>query len=153
MALKSVVNNAEDYIASLPSDRKEAVAGIRKAILKKLPKGFSEVIANGSIAYVVPHSVYPKGYPANPKMPLPFMAISAQKNHISLHHLGLYGSAQLLQWFQAEYPGFSKSKLDMGKGCVRFKKMDDIPYALIEQLVTKITVKEWISMIEKITTR
>ena len=100
------------------------------------------------LGYVVPHSIYPKGYHCNPKQELPFINIASQKNFISLHHLGLYANNSLLEWFVSEYPKHSTYKLDMGKGCVRFKKMEAIPFELIEQLVSKITVTEWILFYE-----
>lgn len=146
--MKSTATTPEEYLDSLPADRQKAVTELRKVIKKNLPKGFKEVMGYGMLGYVVPHSIYPAGYHCNPKLPLPYINIASQKNFIALHHMGLYCSPELLKWFQAEYPKHSKSKLDMGKGCVRFKKMDDIPYKLIGELATKITVEKWISIIE-----
>lgn len=147
--MKSSANSVEEYIQGLSEERKIAVSRIREAVLSALPKGFTEQVSYGSIGYVVPLSLYPKGYHCNPKLPLPFMNIASQKNYISFHHMGLYGDPQLLAWFQAEYPKYAKTKLDMGKGCVRFKKIDDLPIELIKKLCAKIKPQDWIKMIEK----
>jgi uncharacterized protein YdhG (YjbR/CyaY superfamily) len=142
-------STVKEYIDSLPSERKEAMTKLRKIIIKKLPKGFLEMISYGMIGYVVPHSKYPDGYHCNPKLPLPFINIASQKNFIAFHHLGIYGDKSLSEWFKKEYPKHSKNKLDMGKGCVRFKKPEQIPYELIGELCSKITVDKWIERYEK----
>jgi hypothetical protein len=100
------------------------------------------------LAYYVPKSVYPAGYHCKPFPPLPFINLAPQKNFIALYHSGMYAKKELHDWFVAEYPKHSKHKLDMGKSCVRFKKMDDIPYDLIAQLVGKMSVEEWIDIYE-----
>ena len=128
--------------------RKEALKKLRKTINANLPKGFEEGIQYGMIGYYVPHSVYPDGYHCKPETPLPFMNIASQKNFIAVYHMGVYAKKELLDWFVNEYPKYSKRKLDMGKSCIRFKKMDDIPYQLIGELSAKMTVKEWIDIYE-----
>ncbi|GAB4207951.1 MAG: DUF1801 domain-containing protein [Bacteroidia bacterium] len=138
----------DEYVNQLPDDRKNIINHLRETIKKNLPEGFIETISYGTIGYVVPHSVYPKGYHCNPKEPLPFINISSQKNHISLHHLGLYADKNLMEWFEEEYKKVSAIKLDMGKGCVRFKKAEHIPYELIGRLVSKISVQDWIGKYE-----
>jgi uncharacterized protein YdhG (YjbR/CyaY superfamily) len=138
----------EEYIAGLPSDRKEAITKMRKVILDNLPEGFSEKISYGMIGYGVPHSIYPSGYHCDPKSALPFLSIASQKNFIALYHMGMYADPKLLEWFVAEYPKHCKYKLDMGKSCVRFRKTDDIPYPLIGELVSKISVSDWIACYE-----
>jgi hypothetical protein len=122
---------------------------LRNIIVKDLPKGFKEQMTYGMIGYVVPHEIYPAGYHCDPKLPLGMINIGSQKNFIVMHHMGLYASPELLKWFVTEYPKHSKAKLDMGKGCVRFKKMDDIPYKLIGELIKKVSVKNWIDAYEK----
>ncbi len=139
----------EQYMKELPVDRKEPVSKLRQTILKNLPKGFKEVMGYGMLAYVVPHELYPAGYHCDPKQSLPFMSVASQKNFIALHHMGLYGSPELLKWFTTEYARQVPSKLDMGKGCIRFKKPEHIPHKLIAELVKKISVKDWISLYEK----
>jgi len=138
----------EEYIDQLPSDRKEPVAKLRSVILKNIPKGFEETIGYGMIGYVVPHSIYPDGYHCTPNLPLPFMNIASQKNFIAVYNMGMYSKKELYDWFITEYPKHSKRKLDMGKSCIRFKYLDDIPYELIGELASKITVDEWISYYE-----
>jgi hypothetical protein len=137
-----------EYIESLPEDRKEAILQIREAIFKNLPKGFEEIMNYGMLGYVVPHSIYPKGYHCDPKLPLPFMGLASQKNNISFYHMGIYADKKLLDWFVSEYPKHVKSKLDMGKSCIRFKKMNEIPHALIEELAGKLSPEKWIELYE-----
>jgi len=136
------------YIQSLPEDRKEAVTHLRKVILENLPKGFSETMGYGMLGYVVPDTIYPDGYHCKPETPLPFMNIASQKNNIAVYHREDYAKKELLDWYVNEYLKYSKRKLDMGKSCIRFKKMDDIPYQLIGELSAKMTVKEWIDIYE-----
>lgn len=138
----------QDYIEKLPDERKEAFNRLRETILKHLPSGFEECISYGMIGYVVPHSLYPKGYHCDPKLPLPMINLANQKNFIALYHMGVYANPDLLNWFVGEYPKHSKSKLDMGKACIRFKKMNDIPYDLIAELIAKVSVEKWIESYE-----
>lgn len=147
--MQSKAETVEEYIAALPEDRQQAINKLRAVIKKHLPKGFKEGIGYNMIGYVVPHTTYPAGYHCDPKLPLPFMNIASQKNFIALHHLGIYGSEELLNWFTNEYPKHARYKLDMGKGCIRFKKLDDIPYDLIGELVSKITPQRWIEIYEE----
>lgn len=146
--MRSEATTPEDYIESLPEDRKKAINELRKVIKKNLPKGFAEGMGYGMMGYSVPHSIYPAGYHCKPEQPLPFMSIASQKNFIAFYHMGIYADKKLLDWFVKEYPKHSKAKLDMGKSCIRFKKADDIPYKLIGELVTKISVKDWIAKYE-----
>ena len=140
--------SVEDYISQVPEDRKEALTKLREVINSNLPKGFEEGIQYGMIGYYVPHSLYPSGYHCTPEIPLPFMSFASQKNSINLYHMGVYSINELHDWFVAEYPKYSKRKLDMGKSCIRFKKPEDIPYELIGELASKITVDEWITTYE-----
>jgi uncharacterized protein YdhG (YjbR/CyaY superfamily) len=148
--MQYVAKNAQDYIAQLPEDRIEPMNKLRETILNNLPPGFEECIFYGMIGYVVPLSTYPAGYHCDPKLPLGFMNIASQKNFIALYHLGMYGSNTLLNWFVDEYPKHCKSKLDMGKSCIRFKKMDQIPYDLIAELCKKLTMEKYIDMYETV---
>jgi hypothetical protein len=146
--LQSTVSTPKEYIDSLPEDRKQAIDEIRKAILKNLPKGFKEVMSYGMLGYVVPHSLYTAGYHCNPKVPLPFINIASQKNFVAVYHMGLYADKDLLTWFTNEFAKQSKTKLDMGKSCIRFKKWDQIPFKLIGKLASKITPQQWIDIYE-----
>jgi hypothetical protein len=138
----------QDYMDALPEDRKAAMSKLRETLLINLPEGFREEMSYGMLGYVVPHALYPKGYHCDPKLPLPLINLGSQKNFIALHHMGLYANPTLLNWFTTEYPKHCKSKLDMGKSCMRFKKMTDIPFDLIGELATKMSVEDWISCYE-----
>lgn len=142
-------NSPEEYIAQLPKERQGVISKIRDVILKNIPKGFEEQISYGMLGYVVPHTLYPGGYHCDPKLPLPFMNLASQKKFVSLYHSGIYADPKIYEWFVEEYPKHCKRKLDMGKSCVRFKWMDDIPYALIGELSTKMSPKDWIEFYEK----
>ena len=146
--MKSNATTVAAYLEEIPEERKEAFFKLRDTILTNIPKGFSEQLSYGSLGYVVPHSIYPKGYHCDPKLPLPFIALASQKNFISLYHMGIYAKPELLNWFVSEYPKHSAQKLDMGKSCIRFKKMDQIPFDLIAALVQKMSVQEWIDCYE-----
>ena len=146
--MTSKATTPEQYIKELPAERKESITKLRETILKNLPKGFKEVMSYGMLGYVVPHEIYPGGYHCDPKLPLPFINIASQKNFIALYHMGIYSNPELLKWFTAEYPKHSPGKLDMGKGCIRFKKPEHIPYKLIGDLIKKISVKDWIKTYE-----
>lgn len=146
--MKYDAKTPEDYINQVPEDRQDALKKLRKTINDNLPKGFKECINYNMIGYVVPHEIYPDGYHCDTKLPLPFMSFASQKNSINFYHSGIYAKPELHDWFVNEYPKHSKRKLDMGKSCVRFKKIDEIPYDLIAELVQKMTVEEWISIYE-----
>ena len=138
-----------DYMEALPEDRKIAMQKLREVINANLPGGFDERISYGMIGWVVPHSAYAPGYHCDPKLPLPFLSIASQKNFIAVYHMGIYASKDLLDWFTAEYPKHVKTKLDMGKSCIRFKKPEAIPFGLIGELVSKMTMEDWINLYEK----
>jgi uncharacterized protein YdhG (YjbR/CyaY superfamily) len=146
--MQSKAQHIEDYVKELPENRIGPITKLRQTILQHIPEGFEECMSYGMIGYVVPHSIYPKGYHVNPNLPLPFVSIASQKNCIAFYHMGLYGNHALLNWFVTEYPNHNKTKLDMGKGCVRFKKIDQIPYDLIAALLHKISVADWIMLYE-----
>jgi len=147
--MQSTAKTPEEYILSLPADRQASINRIREVLLRNLPEGFEEGMYYGMLGYVVPHRLYSKGYHCDPKQPLPFINLASQKNAISLYHMGLYASPTLLNWFQESYSKVYKSKLDMGKSCIRFKKPDDIPYDLIAELARRITPEVWIEKYEE----
>lgn len=138
----------DEIITNSPQERHETLNKLRTTILENLPEGFTEGISYNMIGYGVPHSIYPKGYHCDPKLPLPFLSFASQKNFVALYHMGLYADAQLLEWFTSEYAKRVPGKLDMGKSCIRFKKMDQIPFDLIGELCTKMTVEKWIELYE-----
>ena len=147
--MQSKATTIESYLNDLSEERKDVINQLRKVILKNLPKGFAEGMGYGMIGYFVPHSIYPNGYHCDPKQPLPFLSMASQKNFIALYHMGIYMNPDLMDWFTAEYAKRVKGKLDMGKSCIRFKKMEQIPFDLIGELASKMTVKEWIDCYEK----
>ncbi len=142
-------SSVEDYVSKVPDERKEVISKLRQVIASNLPEGFIEQMSYGMPGYVVPHSIYPGGYHCDPKLPLPFASFASQKNFVALYHMGLYANEELMKWFTEEYPKHCQRKLDMGKSCIRFKKMDDIPYDLIGELMSRMTVDEWVALYEK----
>ena len=146
--MQSTAQTPEEYLSVLPEDRKIVMSQLRNAIIDNLPEGFEEVMSYGMLGYVVPHRLYPNGYHCSPKLPLPFISLASQKNFIALYHMGIYSDNSLLEWFIGEYPKHTKMKLDMGKSCLRFKKVDDIPLSLIGELAAKMSVEEWITIYE-----
>ena len=146
--MQSTAATVDEFLAKLPDDRRAVMTELRKAIKKNIPKGFQEGMGYGMAGWVVPHSMYPDGYHCDPKQPLPFMGLASQKNHIAVYHMGVYSSGELLEWFRAEWPKHSPKKLDMGKSCIRFKKPEDVPVALICELASKITPQQWIEIYE-----
>ena len=147
--MRSTANTITEYINQLPEERKDAIARLKQTIGDNLPEGFQETMGYGMIAFVVPHDRYPDGYHCNPKLPLPFINLAAQKNFIALYHMGLYANPDLLKWFTEAYPKHSSVKPDMGKSCIRFKKPEHIPYELIAELSRKMSVAEWIETYER----
>lgn len=147
--MKARGKTVKEILLNQPEERIEPFKKLHEVILKNLPEGFEPAISYGGLGYVVPHKLYPPGYHCNPAEPLPFAGIASQKGSINFYHMGMYANPKLLKWFQTEYPKHSKQKLDMGKSCVRFKKLDQIPYTLIGELMKKISVKEWIDTYEK----
>ena len=138
-----------EYVKQIPEDRQQVFEKLLSILRENLPPGFEECLSYGMPAFSVPHSLYPKGYHVSPKVALPFISIASQKNFIAFYHMGLYATPELNSWWQEEYPKYSKRKLDMGKSCVRFKKMDDIPFELIQELAQKVSPQEWIATYEK----
>src|ERR1019366_8516945 len=136
--------NVEDYLQGLPEDRRVAISAVREVILANLPKGYEECMGYGMIGYVVPHSLYPAGYHCNPKLPLPFANLASQKNHMALYLMIVYGHKPTEQWFRQAWQAAGK-KLDMGKCCVRFKKLDDVPLEVIGQAIARVSVKDYIA--------
>jgi len=143
-----ISKEVEQYIAEQPVDRQGALQVLLETIRANLPPGFEERISYGMIGYVVPFETYPNGYHVNPKEPLPFMGLANQKHYIALYHMGIYGDPVLLDWFQKAYADLGIGKLDMGKSCIRFKKIDRIPLELVAELCKKITPAQYIKQYE-----
>ena len=128
-----------EYLEALSPERKVPMERLVALIRENLPDGFEEVMNYGMPSWVVPHSMYAAGYHVNPKLPLPFLGLASQKGHIGLYHMGIYASPPLLDWFVAEYPKHCKTKLNMGKSCIRFKNVAKIPYELVGELCAKMS--------------
>jgi uncharacterized protein YdhG (YjbR/CyaY superfamily) len=141
-------SSPEEYIQQLPEERKETMQALRAIIKKNLPEGFEETMSYGMIGYVVPHSIYPAGYHCDTKLPLPFINIASQKNHIAFYHMGIYADKELMDWFIQEFPKHSERKLDMGKSCIRFKKPEHVTIDLFGELVSRMSAKRWIEIYE-----
>jgi uncharacterized protein YdhG (YjbR/CyaY superfamily) len=138
----------EEYIAKLPVERQTVIVDLRRTIKENLPEGFEEIINYGMISFVVPKTIYKAGYHCDPKLPLPFISIAAQKNFYAFYHLGIYADSNLLSWFAEEYVKETGKKPDMGKSCIRFFKVEQIPWKLMGELVRKISVDDWIKFYE-----
>jgi uncharacterized protein YdhG (YjbR/CyaY superfamily) len=143
------IKSVKEYLERLPEERRETIERLREIILSNLPEGFEETISYGMISYVVPHSIYPKGYHVNPEEPLPFISLASQKNHIAVYHSGVYMIPELEEWFRDEYARRVDTKLDMGKSCIRFRNPKKIPYDLLEELMKKVSVEEYIDLYER----
>jgi len=139
----------DEYCHLVPIHQAESFALLRKTILDHLPDWFVECLNYGMLGYVVPHSIYPVGYHCDPKLPLPFIGLAYQKNSINMYHMWLYADRVLMDWFISERPKHTSIKLDMGKSCIRFKNYEKISYELLEELVEKTSVQEWVSLYEE----
>jgi hypothetical protein len=146
--MKVEASSVENYFENIPEERQEAMKKLWKVISDNVPAKFETGLSYGMPGYVVPHSVYPAGYHCDKKLPLPFMSIANQKNFVAFYHMGIYANPELLKWFVGEYPKHVKTKLDMGKSCIRFKKIENIPYELLGELMTKMTTDQWIETYE-----
>jgi hypothetical protein len=145
--MQSKATNVADYLAGLPADRVEPVKKLRAVMKKNLPKGFEEGMQYGMIGYYVPHKIYPAGYHCDPKQPLPFAAIASQKNYISVYMMAAYGNGKVEKHIRDAFAA-KGIRLDMGKCCIRFKKMTEIPYDLIGEAASLVTVEEWLKHYE-----
>ena len=146
--MKSDAKTVEEYLKDLPADRRAAIGAVRKVILANLPKGYEECMSYGMIGYVVPHSIYPAGYHCDPSLPLPYANLASQKNHMALYLMCVYGDKATEQWFRKAWLATGK-KLDMGKSCIRFKKLEDVSLEVIGQVIARVPVDKYISRVEK----
>ncbi len=142
--MTSKASTVEQYLSELPEDRRKAISAVREVILKNLPKGIEEGMQYGSISFFVPHSIFPAGYHCDPKQPLGFIGLASQKNYMSLYMCHIYMDSSITDWFIAEYKSSGK-KLDMGKSCVRFKNLEDLPLELVAEALRLWTVEEFVS--------
>ena len=145
--MQSKAKTVVQYLSELPKDRREALQAVRAVVLKNLPKGYAEGMGSGAIGYFVPHSVYPPGYHCDPKQPLPFAGLASQKNHMAIYLMCLYSDPKHEAWFREAWAKTGKT-LDMGKSCVRFKKLDDVALNVIGQAIRRVPVKNFIESYE-----
>lgn len=145
--MQSKATTVDAYLKSLPADRRAALQAVRKVILANLDKDYAECMNYGMIGYVVPHTVYPPGYHCNPALPLPFAGLASQKGHMSLYLMCVYGHAEQEKWLRAEYAKAGK-KLDMGKACIRFRKVEDLLLPAIAAIIKRTTAKKYIAYTE-----
>ena len=147
--VQSKAATAQQYIQELPAEKRSVVEKVRRVILDNLPKGYEEMMQYGMLSYAVPLSVYPSGYGRDKKTPLMYLGLAAQKNFYVIHSIALYADSKLLEWFTIEYKKSGK-KLDMGKGCIRFKKLEDLPLELIAKLAAKIKPEQYAEIYDKL---
>ena len=146
--MQSKATTVKEYLEELPEDRRAAIKKVRQVIKKNLPKGMAEGMQYGMIGYFVPHKIYPAGYHCDPKQPLPFAGLASQKGHMSFYLCTLYQNPELEAWFRERMAAAGK-KLDMGKGCIRFKKLEDLPLDVVGEMVGRMTVAEVVANYEQ----
>jgi len=137
-----------EYIQQIPHDKQSDFIKLIEVILNNIPEGFEECIIYNMPSWVVPHSIYPQGYHCDPSKPLPFLSLGVQKNFIGFYHMGIYAKPELLKWFQDQWAVECKTKLDMGKSCVRLKK--EIPFSLLEELLRRMSLSDVIEIFSKV---
>lgn len=140
----------QEYIEALCAERKEIINRIREVILKNLPEGFEEVIGYGMLGYGVRHSIYPNGYHCEPNVPLPYINLASEMNFITLYDTCFYGDDKLKEWLVGEYSKHCKTKLNIDKAWILFKKMVDIPYRLTGELAGKRSPQQWAEVCQKV---
>lgn len=143
--VKSNATTIDKYLKDMPPERRDAISAVRQVILKNLPKGYAESFIWGMIGYGIPLERYPHTYN---KQPLSLAALASQKNYMSLYLMCVYGDQEFEKWFKERYKASGK-KLDMGKSCVRFKKLDDLPLDVIAETIRQVSVEKYIEQYEK----
>jgi hypothetical protein len=145
--MQSNAATVAEYLKELPADRRAAIAKVRDTIRKHLPKGFAEQMSYGMIGYVVPHRLYPAGYHCDPKQPLPFASLASQKNYMALYLMTISQDSRLEAWLREQFQARGK-KLDMGKCCIRFRKVEDLPLEVIGEAIARVPVADYIMSYE-----
>jgi len=145
--MQTTAKTVKQYLASLPPDRREALAAVRDVVLRNLPKGYEECMSSTGIGYVVPHSIYPPGYHCDPTQPLPYVGLASQKNHMGIYLMCIYSDPEHEAWFREAWAKSGK-KLDMGKSCVRFRKLEDVALQVIGKTIKRVPVKKLIEFYE-----
>jgi hypothetical protein len=145
--MQSKATTVQQYLSELRDDRRAAVEAVRQVILKNLDKDYAEGIQYGMIGYYVPHRVYPAGYHCDPRQPLPFAALASQKNYMSIYLMCTYGNSDHAKWFKDAWARTGK-KLDMGKSCIRFKKLDDLALDVIGEAIKRVPARKYVEYCE-----
>jgi len=144
----SKATTVTEYLDQLSPERRADVEKVRQVILDNLPAGYEEVMQYGMIGYAVPLSRHPRGYLDNPEVPVCYAGLAAQKNYLSVYLMNIYGNKEAEAWFRQEYKKSGK-KLDMGKSCVRFKRVEDAALDVIGQAIARTPVDEFIAIYER----
>jgi uncharacterized protein YdhG (YjbR/CyaY superfamily) len=142
------MSTVQEYISNIEPLKKDAFLKLLEVVRTNISDGFHEEMSYKMIGFVVPKTIYPDGYHCDKKLPLPFVNLAVQKNFIAIYHTGAYAMPHVMDWFTTEYQKLSKTKVDIGKGCIRFKKIDEIPFDLVAELMQKISVDDWIKCYE-----
>lgn len=143
--MQSKATTVAQYLADLPADRRAALEAVREVILDNLDADYEEGVQYGMIGYYVPHRVFPAGYHCDPRQPLPFAGLASQKNHMSLYMMALYaGSDDIEKWFRKAWAATGK-KLDMGKSCIRFRKLEDLALDVIGEAVRRVPARAFVA--------
>ncbi len=145
--MQSKASSVAQYLAQLPPDRRAAIEAVRKVFAANMDKDIREGMEYGMIGYAIPHEVYPPGYHCKPEEPLPYAGLASQANHLSLYMMALYGHQPTRTWFEAAWKKTGK-KLDMGKACIRFKTVDDLPLDVLAEAIRRVPAKAYIEHYE-----
>jgi Domain of unknown function (DU1801) len=151
-AMQSKAKTVEDYLATLPADRRATIEAVRKVILANIDGDIEEGMQYGMIGYYVPHRVYPAGYHCDPQQPLPYVCLASQKNYMSLYLMTAYGNGEHLRWFEKAWANAGK-KLNMGKSCLRFKSLDDLALNVLAEAIRRVPAKAHIAQYESVIAR
>lgn len=146
--MRSTAATVDAYLTALPVDRRELLQAVRQVILRHLPAGYAEGMQYGMIGYFVPHARYPAGYHCDPRQPLPFAALASQKQYCSLYLMCIYSQPEHRTWFQTAWAQTGR-KLNMGKSCIRFRHLDDLPLEVIGQAIARVPVQQHIAFYEQ----
>ena len=147
--MQSKAATVKQYLSDLPADRRAAIEAVRKVVLANLDKDYEEGMQYGAIGFYVPHKIYPDGYHCDPKQPLPFAGLASQKNYMSLYLMYCYGDGQEEDWFRTQWAKTGK-KLDMGKCCVRFKRLEDLALDVIGATIRRVPARQYIATYDKL---
>lgn len=147
--MQSKASSVSEYLASLPEDRRAALSAVRQVILDNLGEGYEEGMQYGMIGYYVPHAVFPAGYHCDPRQPLPFAALASQKNHMAVYLMCIYGQPEKERWFRAAWSKTGK-KLDLGKSCVRFRRLEDVALDVLGEAIRRVPAKAYIEHYESV---